>query len=135
VLRYADARAGQHRAMRLADGGSAAGLLLAGDARRPRPGCWTCCSRAAAGRAFGRALLAASAAPPQAVAARSPQVCACFDVSEARIAAAAARLHGSADQRLQALQAATALRHPVRQLPAGAEGLLQRHPAAQGMNA
>ena len=37
---------------------------------------------------YTRALLAASKTPPQAVAARSPQVCACFDISEARIAAA-----------------------------------------------
>jgi assimilatory nitrate reductase catalytic subunit len=54
--------------------------------------------------AFGRALLAASRQPPQPVTERSPQVCACHDVSEARIVAALARAVGSADERLQTLQ-------------------------------
>lgn len=54
--------------------------------------------------AFGRALLAASRLPPQALAPRSPQVCACHDVSEARILQVLAASAGGPDQRLQALQ-------------------------------
>ena len=58
--------------------------------------------QAAAG--FGRALLSASARPPQPVATASRQICACHDVSEARIAAALAEFTGSAAERLQSLQ-------------------------------
>ena len=54
---------------------------------------------------FGRQLLAPE--PPNAGAAtpRSPQVCNCFDVSEARIKTCLADLGGSSTQRLSGLQA------------------------------
>ncbi len=128
VLRYADAGAGQRRAMRLADSGSLQAFVLAGDASAQG---WVLelLQQGQDAGAYGRALLAASKTPPLAVPPRSPQVCACLDVSQARVVAAAAGLGGSAEQRLQALQ---------RQLKCGTscgscvpalKGLLQRHPA------
>ena len=53
---------------------------------------------------FGRALLAAGARPPQAMAPRSPQVCACHDVSVAAIAAALPDCTGDSASRLRELQ-------------------------------
>jgi assimilatory nitrate reductase catalytic subunit len=134
VLRYADARAGQHRAMRLADGGSLQAFMLAGNAAAQG---WVLdlLQQGGSAVAFGRALLAASAAPAQAVAARSPQVCACFDVSEARIAAAAPGCHGHAEQRLQTLQAQLKCGTQCGSCLPALKGLLQRHPAAQGVPA
>ena len=55
--------------------------------------------------AFGRALLAASARAPLPVAPRSAQVCACHDVSEARIVGQLALVDGDETQRLHQLQA------------------------------
>jgi assimilatory nitrate reductase catalytic subunit len=55
-------------------------------------------------QAYGRGLLRAGAAPPGAVPVRSPQVCTCHDVSEARIREALARLIGAPDARLAQLQ-------------------------------
>jgi assimilatory nitrate reductase catalytic subunit len=103
VLRYADARAGQHRAMRLGADGSLQAFLLAGNARAQA---WVLALLQQGGSAasFGRALLAASLKPPLPLAPRSPQVCACFDVSEAAITTALAACEGSPDERLAALQ-------------------------------
>jgi assimilatory nitrate reductase catalytic subunit len=110
VLRYADARHHQHRALRLfADGadrapaGTLQAFLLAGDASAQT---WVLdlLQQGAPAAAFGRALLAASKTPPQAVAPRSPQVCACHDVSEARIVSTLNGLAGDASQRLAQLQ-------------------------------
>jgi assimilatory nitrate reductase catalytic subunit len=53
---------------------------------------------------FGQALLAASRTPPQPVAAASRQVCACHDVSEARIVAALQATAGSSSERLACVQ-------------------------------
>jgi assimilatory nitrate reductase catalytic subunit len=111
ALRYVDARAQQRRALRLHDDGSLQAFVLAGDAAAQG---WVLellqGSQPAA--AFGRALLSASRQPPQALAPRSRQVCACHDVSEAAIvlrlrAAAAGETTEAADanQRLQQLQA------------------------------
>ncbi len=134
VLRYADVRAGQHRAMRLADSGSLQAFVLAGKTSAQG---WVLDLLQQGGNAvaFGRALLAASASPPQAVAARSPQVCACFDVSEARIAAAAPACPGNDDQRLQALQSRLHCGTQCGSCLPALKGLLQRHPAAQGIPA
>jgi assimilatory nitrate reductase catalytic subunit len=85
ALRYADARSGQHRAMRLADDGSLQAFMLAGDASAQA---WVLdlLQQAQPAAAFGRALLAASKFPPSPVAPKSAQVCACHDVSEVAIA-------------------------------------------------
>ena len=53
---------------------------------------------------FGRALLNGRATPPEAVAARSPQVCNCFDVSQDAIANVLAGCQGDAAARLAQLQ-------------------------------
>jgi len=103
VLRYADARSGQRRALALDDDGALRAFLLAGDIAADDWVLELLRERAPAA-AFGRALLAASRTPPQALAPRSAQVCACHDVSEQRIVQALATLQGSADERLQALQ-------------------------------
>jgi assimilatory nitrate reductase catalytic subunit len=130
VLRYADARAGQHRAMRLGADGSLQAFLLAGDAAAQS---WVLALLQDGGSAaaFGRALLAASKQPPQAMAPRSPQVCACFDVSEARITAAAAHCAGTADERLQALQAQLQCGTQCGSCLPALKGLLQRHPTLE----
>ena len=103
VLRYADTRSGQRRAVRLQADGSLQAFMLAGDLASQG---WILDllqqGQPAAG--FGRALLAATALPPLAVSRQSRQVCACHDVSEDSIAAALAHCSGSAQQRLQTLQ-------------------------------
>ncbi|MDY0744108.1 molybdopterin-dependent oxidoreductase [Paucibacter sp. R3-3] len=108
LLRYADARRGRSRLLRLDGEGAEAtlsALLLVGEAgtaewllplwREARPVA-----------PFGRRLLAPEAADATAAAPpRSPQVCNCFDVSEARIREQLGRCAGSATERLAALQA------------------------------
>jgi assimilatory nitrate reductase catalytic subunit len=108
VLRYADAKRGQRRAMRLSptsvDGPSRlAAFVLAGDTRAEA---WVLplLQQREPAQAFGRALLAASAKPPVAVVSRGKQVCSCLDVTEPQIDTALARLAGSPEQRLAALQ-------------------------------
>ncbi|CAD5370561.1 Assimilatory nitrate reductase large subunit [Rubrivivax sp. A210] len=103
VLRYADARAGQHRAMRLHDDGTLQAFVLAGDAAAQA---WVLAllQQGQPAAAFGRALLAASRTPPLPVAARSRQVCACHDVDEDRIAATLKLCEGDEAARLQSLQ-------------------------------
>ncbi len=103
ALRYVDTRAAQHRALRLHDDGTLLAFLLAGDASAQG---WVLdlLQQGQPAAAFGRALLAASRKPPQAVAPRSPQICACHDVSEARINSALAQCEGDEASRLQQLQ-------------------------------
>ncbi len=103
VLRYADARAGQRRAMLLSDDGALQAFLLAGDAQAQG---WVLdlLQQGLPAAAFGRALLAASASAPQAAAPRSPQVCSCHDVSEARIVATLQTCTGHPDERLRQVQ-------------------------------
>jgi assimilatory nitrate reductase catalytic subunit len=108
VLRYADARRGQRRAMRLhaaADLNAATldAFLLAGDAGAAT---WVLglLQDGQAARPFGQALLNGRASPPPAVKPRAPQVCNCFDVSQHAIVDALANCHGSAEARLTQLQ-------------------------------
>ena len=106
VLRYADPQRGQHRAMRLAAGGTQAPLqafMLAGDIRAGewvRP-LW---QDAQPARSLGTRLLAASPQAPAAFQPRGAQVCSCFDVGEAQIRRTLATLQGGADARLAQLQ-------------------------------
>jgi len=129
VLRYADARAGQQRAMQLAPDGTLQAFVLAGDATAQG---WVLdlLQQGGSAAAFGRALLAAHPRPPQALAPRSPQVCNCIDVSEAAIAAAAPHCRGSADERLQQLQARLRCGTQCGSCLPAVKTLLQRHPAA-----
>ena len=55
-------------------------------------------------QAYGRGLLRAGATPPGALPVRSPQVCTCHDVSEARIREVLASASGAPDERLTQLQ-------------------------------
>ena len=104
VLRYDDPRAGQRRAMRLHGDGGLQSFLLAGNAAAQG---WVLAllQQGLPAAVFGRALLAASAQPPQAVAQRSKQVCACHDVSEDSITTTLGQLQGGPGERLQQLQA------------------------------
>jgi assimilatory nitrate reductase catalytic subunit len=107
VLRYADARLGQSRAIRVAPGAGGTrrvdAFLLAGDTRAAG---WIgeLLTERLPADAYGRALLAGSATPPQALAPRGAQVCSCFDVSAPQIDAELARCSGTPDERLAQLQ-------------------------------
>ncbi len=104
TLRYADPRHGQWRAMQLGDDGTLQGIVLAGDTAAEA---WVLglLQQRQTAKAFGRALLAASAEPPQALPPRSPQICTCLDVSEAAIVEALPGCEGNPGERLAALQA------------------------------
>ncbi|MEO7855162.1 MAG: (2Fe-2S)-binding protein [Rubrivivax sp.] len=109
VLRYADPKRGQHRAIRLDDSGDNAeharlqAFVLAGDVRAEA---WVLplWRDQQPARAFGARLLAANATRPAALVARGAQVCTCFDIGEAQIIAALARIGGPAETRLARLQ-------------------------------
>ncbi|PPE67010.1 nitrate reductase [Caldimonas caldifontis] len=110
VLRYADRRKGQRRAMRLAPRGNGSpearldAFVLAGDTRAEG---WikALLQDELPAQAYGRALLAPGAQPPAAVAARSRQVCTCLNVTESEILATLSQCRGSAEERLARLQA------------------------------
>ena len=107
TLRYADARRGQRRTVRLErDGGNAtiAGILMAGDTRAES---WikTLLQDRLPAQSYGRRLLSPQAAAPAGVAARGKVVCSCFGVGEAAIAGQLARCTGDGGERLAQLQA------------------------------
>ena len=109
VVRYADKRRGQRRAMRLVKAGGEAretrleAFLLAGDTQAES---WIAplLQQQLPAQAYGRFLLAPGAKAPLAIAPRSRQVCTCFDVSEDRIEAALRHTTGSAAARLASVQ-------------------------------
>lgn len=106
VLRYADRKRGQRRAVRLQRQGEQStleGVLLAGDTRAEA---WirTLLQDELPAQAYGRLLLLPGAAAPAAMPVRSRQVCTCFNVSENAINAALAYCPGSESTRLAALQ-------------------------------
>jgi len=106
VLRYADARRGQRRSVRLQRGTESttvAGFLLAGDTRSE---VWLkpMLQDALPAQAYGRALLQGSAQAPGAMAAPSRQVCTCFNVSESAIQTQLTRCRGNESERLAQLQ-------------------------------
>jgi assimilatory nitrate reductase catalytic subunit len=106
VLRYADAKRGQHRAMHLQDsdtGVTLEGFLLAGDTSAQA---WitTVLRDALPAQTYGRALLFPGAKPPVAVAPSGTVVCSCFNVTDVAIQARLAQCSGSDKERLTALQ-------------------------------
>lgn len=110
TLRYADKRRQQRRSARLrreeANEERAVTLeafLLAGDTSAESWIKTLLQEELPAGR-YGRLLLMPGAAAPVAVAARSPQVCTCFNVSEDTIRSELPRCGGTDDQRLADLQ-------------------------------
>ena len=132
LLQYTDPRQGQTRRLALRPDGTLRAYLLAGDTAADAWVLPLLLGREPAA-AYGRALLAARAAPPDTLAQRaprSPQVCACFDVSEARIVQAAARADGEPAQRLQAVQQALQCGTRCGSCLPAVRGLLQRTPCA-----
>ena len=114
TLRYADARRGQRRAVRLErpQGEGATGsdahvqaVLLSGDTRAEG---WirALVQDRLPAQSFGRQLLSSQAHAPAGVAARGKVVCSCFGVTETAIQARLADCSGSDDERLAALQGA-----------------------------
>jgi assimilatory nitrate reductase catalytic subunit len=104
AMRYADPACGRQRALRLDDQGRLQAVVMAGEARAQA---WVLdlLQQGLPAAALGRAVLAGAASPPRAVVARSPQVCACHDVSEAQIMSCLRSCAGSAGERLSQLQA------------------------------
>ncbi|WP_245479008.1 nitrate reductase [Rubrivivax rivuli] len=132
LLQYADPRLGQTRRLALRPDGTLRAYLLAGDTAADAWVLPLLLGREPAA-AYGRALLAARAVPPDMLAQRaprSPQVCACFDVSEARIVQAAAQADGTPAQRLQAVQQALHCGTRCGSCLPAVKGLLQRTPCA-----
>ena len=108
LLRYADARRGQSRLIRVQRAGAEVrlqALLLAGDTSA---GGWILdlLQREASAQAYGRQLLAPGATPPAALPAREKQVCTCFNVGAPAIQAHLAQCGGTTDERLASLQGA-----------------------------
>ncbi len=109
VLRYADARKGQRRAMRLARGRTTStrldAFLLAGDTRAQA---WirTLLQDQLDTSAYGRQLLLPGLKAPVALAPQSKAVCSCFNVTQSRIESHLSQCDGSATQRLASLQQA-----------------------------
>jgi assimilatory nitrate reductase catalytic subunit len=133
VLRYVDQRSGQRRTMALQPDGSLSAFMLAGDISADA---WVfnLLQQGAPASTFGRALLAANARPPQPVQLRSPQVCACHDVSEAGIVDALLQIDGSEAERLRALQQLLRCGTECGSCMPAVKALMQRNPVALPMS-
>ncbi|MBO9515852.1 MAG: molybdopterin-dependent oxidoreductase [Variovorax sp.] len=108
TLRYADARRGQRRAVRLVRSGANAcleGFLLGGDTRAEA---WikALLQDRLPAQSYGRQLLRPGAAAPGNVAPKGKVICSCIGVTETAIAGRLAASGGSDDERLAALQGA-----------------------------
>nr|MDP2191292.1 molybdopterin-dependent oxidoreductase [Rhodoferax sp.] len=106
ILRYADKKRGQRRALKLvhsADQTTLEGFLLAGDTSAQS---WITplLQDELPAHVYGRALLVPGAIPPIAVVSRGKQVCACFNVTDVAIDAQLVNCQGSAKERLASLQ-------------------------------
>ena len=112
VLRYADKKRGQRRAVQLSRGPASAGsdaevrlsaFVLAGDTSAEK---WitTLLQDELPAQAYGRMLLVPGAKPPVAVQSRGKPVCTCFNVTDTAIAAQLAHCTGVENQRLDQLQ-------------------------------
>ena len=108
VLRYADKKKGQHRAIKLSGNRELAQLeafLLAGDTRSET---WvkTLLQDSLPAQSYGRMLLVPGSKAPLAVQSRGKAVCTCFNITDAAITAQLATSFGSDERRLAELQAA-----------------------------
>ncbi len=108
TLRYADAKRGQRRAVRLARNGADAyleGFLLGGDTRSE---VWikALLQDRLPAQAYGRQLLRPGSAPPGRVAARGKVICSCFGVTQTAIGEQLSSSTGSEIERLAGLQGA-----------------------------
>ena len=108
VVRYADARRGQHRAMRLLRGAENAtleGFVLAGDTSAQA---WirTLLLQGQPAQRYGRALLLPGSKPPLPVQSAGTVVCTCFNVTDLAIQAQLQNGRGDNAARMAALQGA-----------------------------
>ncbi|MDR7377997.1 assimilatory nitrate reductase catalytic subunit [Rhodoferax ferrireducens] len=108
VLRYADKKKGQRRAVRLertADNAELTGFVLAGDTSAEG---WikTLLQDQLPAQAYGRLLLVPGSKAPVAVKARGKQICTCFNVTDEAINSTLASCRGFEDERLGQLQTA-----------------------------
>ena len=108
VVRYADKKKGQRRAMRLQRTGDTTtleGFLLAGDTRAQS---WISAllQEEQPTQKFGRALLVPGSQPPVQVISHGRVVCTCLNVTESAISAQLSQCTGGAPARLAALQGA-----------------------------
>jgi assimilatory nitrate reductase catalytic subunit len=106
VVRYADKKRGQRRAVRLQRAtvnATLEGFLLAGDTRAQS---WmtTLLQDEQPAQNYGRALLAPGATPPLPVQSRGKTVCTCFNVTDSAINTTLASCTGFAADRLATLQ-------------------------------
>jgi len=106
VVRYADKKHGQRRAVRLERSSvntTLEGFLLAGDTRAQS---WmtTLLQDEQPAQSYGRALLAPNASPPVPVHSRGKTVCACFNVTDSAIEATLSMCKGIAADRMDVLQ-------------------------------
>jgi assimilatory nitrate reductase catalytic subunit len=106
VLRYADPRAHQRRAIGIArtdDDTKVTAFLLAGDVRAAG---WIgeLLVEQLPADLYGRALLSGSPVAPTPVPSRGAQVCSCFDITEPQIETVLARCNGAPDEQLTQLQ-------------------------------
>ncbi len=106
VLRYADRKRGQRRAVRMARSHTDTTLeavALAGDTRAEA---WirTLLQEQLSAQAYGRLLLLPGATAPLAVRSRGKAVCSCFNVTEPEINGHLADAAGTDDERLASLQ-------------------------------
>ena len=108
VVRYADKKRGQRRAMRLHRANAEAtleGFFLAGDTRAQS---WISAllQDEQPAQNYGRALLIPGSVPPMPVVSKGTVVCTCFNVTDVAIEAQLTQCIGSAPARLAALQSA-----------------------------
>ncbi len=108
VLRYADSKKGQRRAMRLVRDGEHARLeafVLAGDTSAQA---WikTLLEDGLPAQAYGRLLLAPGSKAPLAVQSRGKQVCTCLNVTDIAITEHLGNCRGNENERLASLQSA-----------------------------
>ncbi|WP_296696041.1 nitrate reductase [Rhodoferax sp.] len=106
ILRYADKKRGQRRAVKLghrAGGTMLEGFMLAGDTSAQS---WikTLLQDELPAHTYGRALLVPGAKPPVAVVSRGKTVCTCFNVTDMAIETHLRQCSGSAKERLTSLQ-------------------------------
>jgi assimilatory nitrate reductase catalytic subunit len=111
ILRYADKKRGQRRAIRRGENETdgepqtlLTGFLLAGDTRAQS---WitTLLKESLPAQAYGRALLQPGSTPPVPVVSRGHQVCACFNVTDVAIQAHLKSCDGPLADRMASLQA------------------------------
>jgi assimilatory nitrate reductase catalytic subunit len=106
ALRYVDGKRGLRRTITLDGSGESMrvrAFLLAGQTEA-EPWLRALLVDDQPAQSYGRGLLRAGAAPPGALPVRSPQVCTCHDVNEARIREVLASMAGPSDERLAQLQ-------------------------------